>query len=343
MKSSVSLRNVLIPSAALTVKRNILNEIFPNGKKPRVGDVVLCSVDKIGQHTQIENKSGRIHRLREGMQIIGVFGNRYSADYFEGTVPEESPQFAHILARSGVVGTVRQKSSKVVYPTSVRLLGYIKDLSGKFVNTIDYPIIKPKLKTKKIPRAKMILVCGSSMNSGKTTFAAACCQALAAKGKSVRASKITGTAGLKDVLFLNDSGAKYFSDFSFIGYPSTYLLCESDLLNIFDQLDLKHANNKDNYWVVEIADGILQRETSILLKSEKVRMRIHRLLFCASDPLGVLGGMEILKNTYALKPDLVSGVVSGSPLHVEEISRLTEIPILNSLSYEIDFLFNKIK
>ena len=47
--------------------------------------------------------------------------------------------------------------------------------------------------------AKLILVCGSSVNAGKSTAAVALCWALTTMGHKVRASKITGTASLRRV------------------------------------------------------------------------------------------------------------------------------------------------
>ena len=176
----------------------------------------------------------------------------------------------------------------------------------------------------------MVLVCGTSMNSGKSMAAAACCWALSSAGYSVRASKVTGTASLKDILHMNDAGADYYADFTYLGFPSTYLLSETELMNIFNILDMKYASNTKNYWVVEFADGIIQRETGKLLLSEAVRSRIHRLIFCAADTFGAIGGLEVLKNRYDLEPHAISGICSSSPLHIRELSEFTKIPVFNS-------------
>jgi len=52
-----------------------------------------------------------------------------------------------------------------------------------------------------------------------------------------------------------------------LGYPSSYLIEKDELHNILNILDLIYANNPRNYWVGEIADGLIQHETSILLSS----------------------------------------------------------------------------
>lgn len=169
------------------------------------------------------------------------------------------------------------------------------------------------------------------MNSGKSHAAAACCYALASMEKSVRAAKITGTAGLKDILLMNDCGADYIADFSFFGHPSTYLLESDELYRMFNAFDLKYGNNPKNFLVMEFADGIYQRETAMLLAMPEVRARISKLVFCASDSSGVQGGISYLKESFDLRPDAISGLCSSSPLAIREIETFTETPVLESM------------
>jgi hypothetical protein len=130
---------------------------------------------------------------------------------------------------------------------------------------------------------------------------------------------------------MNDAGAHRYADFTHLGHPSTYMLAEEEVLHIFNSLDLKFANNPNNYWVVEFADGIIQRETAMLLASPEVTGRIHKLIFCAGDAFGAIGGLRILKERFGLTPDALSGICSSSPLHVRELAEFTGIPVFNSL------------
>jgi hypothetical protein len=173
------------------------------------------------------------------------------------------------------------------------------------------------------------------MNSGKSVAAAACCWALTTLGYAVRGSKVTGTASLKDILHMNDAGANPYADFTYLGYPSTYLLSREELLDIFNTLDLKYANNPKNYWVVELADGIAQRETSMLLNSQDVRERIHRIIFCANDAFGAIGGIRVLEEQFDLIPDAISGLCSTSPLGMRELAAFTGKPILDSVNINL--------
>jgi hypothetical protein len=328
----------ILPSAAYTISRKQIKHYSFSDKRPENGDVVYGKIARLGQHTELENKLGRIHRLNEGSTAIFVFGNRYAPDFYEGTIPKTMETKVDLLARSGIIGNVQVKNSSVKEPTQVKILGYIFDSSGEVINTRNHPLINPKKAEKKEDRSKLILFVGTSMNSGKSTSATACCWALTTMGYDVRASKVTGTASLKDILHMQDAGASIVNDFTHFGYPSTYLLAEKEVVKIFNDLDLKYANNPKNYWAVELADGILQRETALLLKSPDVRSRIHKLIFAAHDTFGAIGGLNILKHEFGLVPDAISGVCSSSPLFLRELSEFTDIPVFNNIDYNLQQL-----
>jgi len=327
----------LLPSAALALKKGQIKWYSFLDKAPEPGDVVYGKVTRLGHHSTLENRSGRVHALNDGSRAVFVFGNRYATDHYEGIVPSEPTAEVDMLARSGVVGSVRQKNSVLKDPTRIRILGYVCDDNEQIINTRNFPLIVPaKSEKKRGERAKLILVVGTSMNSGKSTAAAACCWALSAMGYDVRASKVTGTASLKDILHMNDCGASVYNDFTYFGHPSTYMLSPEELLRIFTHTDLKFANNPKNFWVVEFADGILQRETEILLASDEVQSRIHRLVFCASEALGCVGGLKVLKERFQLVPDAISGIISSSPLALQELAdHGGDIPVFNNLERDL--------
>lgn len=107
---------------------------------PRVGDVVYGRVLSLGQHRELENRSGRIHRLTEGAAGVFVYGNRYATDAYEALVPDSQRDQIDLVARSGIVGEVRVRSSKVMAPTTIQVLGRVVDRDGRPVNTRDYRV-----------------------------------------------------------------------------------------------------------------------------------------------------------------------------------------------------------
>lgn len=186
----------VISSAAFSVSKSAVKQYSSFCEKaPAVGDLVFGEVSELGHHRFIESKSGRLHTLNVGTRAIFVFGNRYAPDQYEGMVPDSSREYVDLLSRSGVIGEVITQNQLVGVTTKIRILGHVCDNYGNIVNTTDYVLINPKIDTRSKAGAKVILCIGTTMNSGKTNAAAACCYALSSMGKKVRAAKITGTAG----------------------------------------------------------------------------------------------------------------------------------------------------
>ncbi|MHC4320319.1 MAG: hypothetical protein ACYS1B_17490 [Planctomycetota bacterium] len=162
----------LHPSAAFTIKRSQIKRYQFLERAPEVGDLVYGRVTTLGHHQYLENCQGRIHSLLDGSRAIFVYGNRYAPDHYEGVVPSSVSVEVDMLARSGVVGVVRKKNSVLQDPTRIRVLGYVCDADGNVLNTRSFPLIRPQHTDKKPNRSKMILVVGTSMNSGKSVTAA---------------------------------------------------------------------------------------------------------------------------------------------------------------------------
>lgn len=333
--------NCLTPSAAFSVPKSQIKQYDASIKSsPKVGDLIFGEISELGHHRLVESKTARLHTIHIGTRAVFVFGNRYAPDQFEGLVPDTIDEYVDLLSRGGVVGEAKSQNQLIGASTKVLVLGYVCDPGGNVINTRDYVLLHPKSIIRKTRGAKVVLCIGSSMNSGKTHAAAACCFAISSMGKNVRAAKITGTASLKDILLMNDCGAEYIADFTYFGYPSTYLMEPDKLLWMFHSFDMKYGNNSRNYLVIEFADGIFQRETVMLLKMQEVRDRIHKLIFCAPDSSAVYGGLEVLKEQFDLVPDAISGLCSSSPLAIREIRSFSDLPILRSMGKEYGPIFD---
>ncbi|XOF34677.1 MAG: hypothetical protein ACL93V_05135 [Candidatus Electrothrix sp. YB6] len=336
--------NCIIPSSAFSILKSKIKLYDPsNRKKPEVGDLIFGKIAEIGHHKRVESTSARLHSINIGTPAIFVFGNRYAPDQYEGLVPDTLAEQVDLFSQGGVIGEVKTQNQQLGVPTKVHVLGYISDTEGKVVNTRDHVLVKPKTVDRAKPGSKVILCIGTSMNSGKTHAAAACCYALSSAGKHVRAAKITGTASLKDILLMEDCGAEHIADFTYFGYPSSYLMDEERLLWMFHSFDRKYGNNARNYLVIEFADGIFQRETAMLLRMPEVRSRIHKLIFCGPDSSAVFGGIHVLKEEFDLQPDAISGLCSSSPLAMREISTFSNLPVLRSIERNYEDIFSIIK
>ena len=167
------------------------------------------------------------------------------------------------------------------------------------------------------------------MDSGKTHTAVNLILGLRRDRHRVASIKLTGTATGRDLWKTMDTGACVALDFVDGGHPSTYLCALPELLELHTLL-VSHAANRGADWVViEIADGLLQRETSALLQSAAFRNTVDAWVFATGDPLGALGGLSTLKG-WGIEPVAISGLITMSHLLMREAESVTGVQCVSA-------------
>ena len=121
---------------------------------------------------------------------------------------------------------------------------------------------------------------------------------------------------------MRDAGAAPVYDFVDGGHASTYLCSIKDLTTLFDALRCHAAARGVQHIVVEIADGVLQRETAALLGHRSFVTAVDAWVLAASDPLGVVGALPVLRRA-GIEPVAVSGLFTCSPLAMREAEAAT--------------------
>jgi hypothetical protein len=293
---------------------------------PQMGDVAVFKVIQANSG-YIMGIEGRSHHLFDGDLVMLAFGSRYATNQYEGYVPAAPVNECQLLGRGGLAGILTSKNASFrSVPAQLSLVGYATNAQQQVLNTIRYQELET-FNPSNI-RAKVIISVGSSMDSGKTTSAAWLCGGLSAAGAKVAYIKLTGTTFPKDAALNVDRGAQYAVDFSRFGFPSTYLLDRTTLLNLYQSLvNLAVNEGGAEYVVMEIADGLLQRETAMLLEDSRFRATIYATLFSSGDSLGVLSGLQIL-NKWGIQPFAVSGLFTASELLIREVDGLIDTPVL---------------
>lgn len=297
---------------------------------PKDGDVALFEVLEIGKHQSIQSESKRITAIFEGDIIMAAFANRYATSQFEGYIPEEPTEILDILGAGGAIGIVKTKNASLedVEPTKIRLIGFVTGVDGNVINTKFYHTNRVPFSGHVPNNAKLILSVGSSMDSGKTTSAAYLARGLKTTGKKVAFIKLTGTSFTKDKDFVYDCGADVSIDFTDGGFPSTYMCSKAEILDLYQTLlNMLETENPD-YIVMEIADGLLERETDFLLRDTAFMSTVHSMIFSCGDSLGVFYGLQLLEQ-FGVTPAVICGRFTMSPLLIQEVKAKTEIPTLD--------------
>lgn len=303
--------------------------------KPGAGDVGLFRVLEIGKHQSVQSDSKRNVSIFPGDHILATFANRYATSQFEGYVPETWMEQFDILGAGGAIGIVKSKNASLseIEPTKVELIGYAVDSSKKVINTQFNHAARPTFTGKKT-KAKVILSIGATMDSGKTTTAAYVTRGLTLGGKKVGFIKLTGTAYTKDKDFVSDCGAEYTNDFSDAGYPSTFLTPINEILSIYEYLRTDLDDKSLDFIVMEIADGILQKETRDLITHDGFMATIDHVVFSCGDSLSALKGLERLEEI-GIHPSLLCGKFTMSELLIKEVQQWVQIPIFGTEQLEL--------
>src|SRR5207249_5532680 len=166
----------------------------------------------------LETQLGRKMSIFAGDVFVGVLGDRYATDQFEGVGRVQGP-LGHIIGIGGVVGEVVSMNNKMVAPTVIEYLGRLADADGQPLHMSRFQCLPVAPLTQRA--ATTILSLGAAMNSGKTTTAAQMIRSLTVAGHRFAAAKATGTACVKDPNLLYDAGAIAVLDFTDAGWPST--------------------------------------------------------------------------------------------------------------------------
>ncbi len=302
---------------------------FRSDLKPRNGDLCIARVKQLGHHQKIEQTDGRRARMFPGDMIIVAYSNRYATDQFEGKVPE-AVEPCSLVAAGGIAATLLSRHSSTRKPTEIEPLGILCREDGSAMNVMDYAL--PTAAIDRTVRPHMALVVGSGMNAGKTTTVSAIVRVAKRAGLKVGAIKITGTGAGGDLWFYKDSGAKVTVDFTDAGYAATVGLNLSQLETIADTLYAEAAKSCDII-IAEIADGLFQTETDLLMKSPKFQNMVDSVLFASGDPMGALAGVRHLR-ALGLIPSAVSGALTASDLAAKEAAAATGLPALTLSEFE---------
>ena len=297
--------------------------------RPKAGDVAIFEIVEIGSMDAIQDFEGRNCYIFEGDRVMLTFGNRYASNQFEAYVPQGYQPEYDLVSKGGLAANVASMYFKLedLGPTKLKLIGYATD-GNKVINTIYHHREEVRFEPFKQNNFKTILALGSSMDSGKTTTAAFLCRGLKKAGHKVAYVKLTGTVFNKDKMLCYDCGADYVSDFSEFGYPSTYLCSVDEILNIYAGLLQEIAEQNPDYLVIEIADGLYQRETSALINYLPFTDNVDHVILSCSDSLAVHTGVEILSPIFGKKLFALGGLFTGSPLLVNEVEDQCHLPVL---------------
>lgn len=311
--------------------------------RPKAGDLVLARVQTIGQHKRLESHNSYRRHLFRGDEIVVAYGNRYAPDQFLAEVPRNL-NYTNLVAAGGMAGRVIDKHANVSPATVIEPIGLIANADG----VLNLKALAPAqlrhwaeardefMALEKKP--KVIIVFGSSMNSGKSTTLGCLVNGLTNAGLIINAGKATGTGAGNDSGLFRDAGADMVLDFTDFGLVSTFQMSLDEVkdvvFSVIAELALAseaglRSRGEPAAVVIEIADGIYQGETAALVADNDVREITDTVLFACGEALSAAAGSSLLLQ-HRMPLAAISGLLTSSPLIAAEATKVTDIPIVQT-------------
>ena len=340
-----------IGSATSPLKLTKTVSVIDENDAPKAGDVVVVkALSESVTYGNLELPNGRLAKINRGDVLLGVLGKRRALKGFVGDVPEsvKTGDKLHLLNMGGVIGVCKGHHSSLSDAIEVEVLGIAVSLeeekrrkgekeifkqtyensdfnvgvngnisssplhlfsSSKVLNIADNALQPTDFLNDSAP---IVIVAGTCMNSGKTVAATEIIKQAAHAGLKVAGAKMSGVACLRDTLNMQDSGASWTASFLDCGLPST-VDC-GDLSPVAKAI-LNYLNLfEPDLIVVELGDGIVGGyAVDSVLKDFEIKNAISSFVFCAGDYVGVVGGIQVLKNL-DIEIDVIAGSVTDSQM-----------------------------
>lgn len=295
--------------------------------RPRAGDLVLARVAEIGKHTRLESPVSRRQAMFVGDEVLVAYGHRYAPDQFEAVVPDDLGP-TDLVAGGGVAGRAISQHADIDAPTRLVPIGLLTR-GGERVTLAQHAPYRVRAPRTAPVDPRIVVVAGTSMNSGKSATVASLVHGLKADGLRVAAGKATGTGAGNDPGIFTDAGAQTVLDFTDYGYPTTFRLAHDQIRALFSSLIEDLAATGPDAVVVEIADGLFQEETARLLADPILSVLADDVVFAAGDALGAAAGRSELQRL-GLPVRAVSGLLTSSPLATREARSALDVPVVDT-------------
>ncbi len=295
---------------------------------PKAGDVVVVrAVTDSATYNMLELPSGRLAKINPGDLLLGVLGRRRALKGFVGDVPQtvQSGDRLHLLNMGGVIGRCTGHHSSLSDAIELEVIGLACDEQGEVLNIANASLPSQVNLGETAP---IVMIAGTSMNSGKTVAATELIKQATRAGLRVAAGKLSGVACLRDTLNMADHGAIATASFLDCGLPSTVGV--DDLAPTAKAIIAKLNETKPDLIVMELGDGILGGySVDTILADWELLEATAALVFCASDYVGAWGGIELLRRR-GVEVDVISGSVTDSRMGEDYIQENFHVPAANA-------------
>ncbi len=298
--------------------------------------IVVEVLNNKSTYNTLELTSGRMAKVGKGDIVVGALGHRKALFGYSGHVPTsvQAGDVIQMLNIGGVLGICDSVNPEKGKPFDCRVLGvvlhfpYLGERIGVPARVGHRPLDRDALlNTHGVP---VVAIAGTCMEAGKTAAACAIVSRMRHRGLVIDAFKATGVSLRRDILAMEDAGARRSMIFTDLGVVSTTgangpALTRTMLTEL--------ATGKPDVIVFELGDGILGTYgVDAILNCPDIRAALTGLVLSANDPVAAWGGVTLLRDRFNIEPCVVTGPATDNQVGVQIIGQQLGISAVNAMS-----------
>jgi len=298
--------------------------------------VVVEILSSKANYNTLELTSGRMAKVNKGDIVVGALGHRKALFGFSGHVPPtlKAGDVIQMLNIGGVLGICDSANPDKGKPFNCKVLGVV--LTFPYLGErIGVPAragyrkldLNAPLETHGVP---VVALAGTCMEAGKTAAACQMVSRMRHRGLTVDVFKATGVSLRRDILAMEDAGARNSMIFTDLGIITTTRAVGPALTRtMITDISAK----KPDVIVFELGDGILGTYgVDSILECDDIRKALTGVVLSANDPVAAWGGVKLLRERFGIEPCAVTGPATDNAVGVEIIRDQMKVPAYNALS-----------
>jgi len=287
-------------------------------------------------YNTLELTSGRMAKVNKGDIVIGALGHRKALFGYSGYVPPavKPGDIIQMLNIGGVLGVCDSVNPDKGKPFDCRVLGvvlhfpYLGERIGVPARVgfrgLDREAV---LEARGVP---VVALAGTCMEAGKTAAACSIVSRMRHRDLTVDAFKATGVSLRRDILAMEDAGARRSMIFTDFGVVST---TRNNGPALTRTMLTELAAGKPDAIVFELGDGILGTYgVDAILECPDIRAALTGVVLSANDPVAAWGGVKLLRERFGIEPCVVTGPSTDNQVGVQIIRDQLGVPAFNALS-----------
>jgi hypothetical protein len=287
-------------------------------------------------YNTLELTSGRMAKVSRGDVVVGALGHRQALFGYSGHIPEkvQAGDILQLLNIGGVLGVCDSVNPDKGQPFDCRVLGCVLQFPflGERIGVparvgsrrLDHAAT---LDTHGVP---VVALAGTCMEAGKTAAACAIVSRMRHRGLAVHAFKATGVSLRRDILAMEDSGARRSMIFTDLGICTTTAKSGPALTRT---MLTEMTQGRPDVVVFELGDGILGAYgVEAILAEHDIRKALTAVVLSANDPVAAWGGVKLLRERFDIEPCAVTGPATDNAVGVNIIQDQMGVRAFNAMA-----------